>query len=215
MRLLVVVAVASLSVAAASAQPLAGERYYMTVFGAQSSPLRLRLTHTFAEFTRTVPTPMGEMVAESHTVSWMPATLRIRPLALRPEPGTNLTLQQTLDWVASFNGRVSMWGPREIGPERYYPSIVRKAQLESGTMSYRAIGGFSRDSQVSNCGQSFSRAGPVVGRIYLQPVPLPGELGTGRLVRRYERAGAFVEPGVNHPQLLPALGATTYPLIQR
>lgn len=198
-----------------AAEPADGERYYMTVFGAQSVPFRTRHTHTFAEFTRTVPTPTGEAVAETHTVSWLPATLRVRPLAVRPEPGVNLTLAETFAWVGSFGGRVSAWGPYQIGPDRYYPAVERKAELESGGIAYRAVGGFTRDAAVSNCGQSFSRAGPVVGRQFLQPTPLPGITGTAQLVNRYNRAGAFIDPSVRHTELLPAIGADRYPLTPR
>lgn len=200
---------------AASAQPQTGERYYMTLFGAQSVPFRTRNTHTFATFTRTTPTPSGEAVAESHTVSWLPSTLRVRPLAVRPEPGVNLTLDQTFQWVSSFDGRVSAWGPYEIGPDRFYPAVARKADLESGAISYRAVGGLTRSVAVSNCGQSFSRAGPVVGRRFLQPTPAAGESGTTHLADRYLRAGAFVDPGVRHTELLPAIGANRYPVTLR
>jgi hypothetical protein len=198
----------------AVAQPVPGERYYMTLFGAQSVPFRNRLTHTFAEFTRTVPTPYGEAVAESHTVSWLPATLRIRVFALRPEPGVNLSLQQTFDWVASFGGRVSGWGPYELGPDRYYPTLQRKAELESGAILYRAVGAVLRSDPISNCGQSFTRADPVLGRRF-QPTPAPGESGTTHLARRYLRAGAFLDPPVAHPELVPAIGADRYPVTWR
>jgi hypothetical protein len=205
----------ALTTGTASAQPDSGDRDYMTLFGAQSAPFRTRNTHTFATFTRTVPTPSGEAVAESHTVSWLPATLRVRPLALRPEPGANLSLDQTFQWVLTFDGRVSAWGPYEIGPERYYPAVARKADLESGAISYRAVGGLTRSAAVSNCGQSFSRAGPVVGRKFLQPTPAAGESGTTHLAGRYQRAGAFVDPGVRHTELLPAIGADRYPITLR
>jgi hypothetical protein len=207
--------VVALCAVPAAAQTPPGDHYYMTLFGAQSVPFRTRNTHTFAEFTRTVPTPAGEAVVESHTVSWLPATLRVRPLALRPEPGVNLTLQQTFDWVGSFAGRVSVWGPYEIGPDRYFPAVARKAELESGAVAYRAVGGFTRSAPVSNCGQSFSRAGPVVGKRFWQPTPAAGESGTTHLAERYLNAGAFLNPTVKHTALLPAIGADRYPVTPR
>src|SRR4051812_162617 len=63
------------------------ERYYMVLFGAQSVPIRGRLTHTWATYVRTQVTPKGETPVAIDTISWMPKTLEIRPLALLPEPG--------------------------------------------------------------------------------------------------------------------------------
>src|SRR5262245_28661533 len=82
--------------------PVTGERFYIALFGAQSVPLRTRNTHTWATFVRTAVTPIGEFPIAVDTISWLPASLSIRPLALRREPGANLTLDQTFQWVASF-----------------------------------------------------------------------------------------------------------------
>src|SRR5439155_25181493 len=98
----------------AQAPSVAGERYYMTLFGTQSVPFRTRYTHTWAIFARTAMTPAGEVVVAVDTISWMPATLEIRPLALVPEPGVNISHLETVRWLASFDGRVSAWGPYEI-----------------------------------------------------------------------------------------------------
>jgi len=64
----------------------------------------------------------------------MPATLHIRQLALRTEPGVNLSLSQTYDWIASFNGRVSVWGPYEISAEQFGHYLSRKNSLDSGAV---------------------------------------------------------------------------------
>jgi hypothetical protein len=67
--------------------PVICYRHYATLFGAQSVPFRIRYTHTWGTVVRTAVTPTGEYPVQIDTVSWMPATLEIRPLALRPEPG--------------------------------------------------------------------------------------------------------------------------------
>lgn len=195
--------------------PVLGERYYATVFGTQSVPLRIKYTHTWATYVRTVVTPAGEFPAAINTVSWMPATLDIRPLALRPEPGVNLNLAETFAWVATFNGRVSCWGPYEISADRYGRLVARKEQLDTGEFQYRAIGALTRRGDVSNCGQSFARSAPQVGRRYLQPTPDPGENGTSRLVARYERLDAFVGGPVKHDWILTVIGADQYPFTRR
>lgn len=185
--------------------------YYGTVFGSGSNPLRAKHTHTFATFSRVTETPAGPVV-ENHTISWMPATLNIRPLALRPEVGVNLTQEESLRWAESHGIRTSAWGPFTISPERFDALLARKADLESGQIRYRAIGGLRKSSAISNCGQSFPRAG-VVGQKYLQPTPLPGEVGTSRLVERGLRHSPY--PVYERPDLLPAVLAPGHPVVHR
>lgn len=191
------------------------ERYYLTLYGAESSPFRIRHTHTFATFTRTAVTPSGEIPLSTDTISWMPATLNIRAFALRPETGVNLSLNETFEWISSFNGHASMWGPYEIDPDRYARFLARKADLDSGAFQYRAIGAFTRGGDVSNCGQSFARSSPIVGRKYFQPTPSPGENGTSQLAARYLRVGALQNNGATYPWLIPAIGADQYSLVAR
>lgn len=191
------------------------ERYYMTLFGAQSVPPRTSQTHTWATFVRTHTTGAGEIVVAVDTVSWMPADLKIRAWALRRQPGVNLTFDETIDWIASFGGRVSSWGPYEIDADRYGRFLSRKADLESGTIAYRALGAVTFKSRVSNCGQSFARSSPIVGRRYLQPTPSPGETGTSKLAERYLKAGALQDGGAEYPWLLAATGADRYPMVPR
>lgn len=199
----------------AFAQPVPGEHYYLTVFGSQSVPYRTRYTHTWATFVRTTPLADGGVAVQADTISWMPATLHIRPSAVRPEPGVNLSLVETLAWAAAVNSRVSVVGPFEIDAGRYARLAARKAELESGAIHYRAAGGLTHQSPVSNCGQSFPRASPVVGRRFLQPTPEPGEHGATRLAARYVRAGAFLDPAVTHPCLLPAMGVDPAAVVRR
>jgi len=145
----------------------------------------------------------------------MPATLHIRQLALRTEPGVNLSLSQTYDWIASFNGRVSVWGPYEISAEQFGHYLSRKNSLDSGAVQYRAIGTLTRNLGVSNCGQSFSFASRHLRQQYGQPTPSPGENGTSKLVERYIRVGALDDPTTTHEWLLPLIGANDYPATHR
>jgi hypothetical protein len=199
--------------AAAPAAP-AAERYYMLIYGTQTVPPWPRYSHTWATFVRTVATPSGEMVASVDTVSWLPETKIVRPQALRPEPGKNLTLEETVELVQSNNGRISAWGPYEIDSYRYVRFIARKEELESGKLLYRAIGGLTRNSNVTNCGQSFAHSSPIVGRRW-QPTPKPGEDGTSHLALRYLRVGALLNNGAEHPWLLKSIGADYFPVTYR
>jgi hypothetical protein len=205
----------ALGLLAPAQNPQPAERYYIVLFGAQAVPFDVKHTHTFATFVKTERLPVGERIVAVDTVSWMPATMNIRPFAVFPEPGVNLTLRQTFDWIASYHGRVSKWGPYEIDCDRYARYLARKADLESGEFTYRAVGAITRNDKISNCGQSFARASPIVGRRYLQPTPQPGENGTSDLVRRYFRVGAFQDNGATHPWLIPAIQADVYPSTTR
>ena len=184
-----------LSASTVLAQPAAESRYFLVLYGAQSVPFRAADTHAWAAFVKTTPSTGGQVTVHADTISWMPATLRIHPWDLRREPGVNLTGEQTLEWARSVNARITMLGPFEIDQEHYERLSARKNELESGNISYRAIGGLTRNAPVSNCGQSFTRASSIVGRRYWQPVPLPGERGVKRLAARYARFGEFVTPG--------------------
>jgi hypothetical protein len=209
-RLLALSALAVLSgfsLRPASAQ----DGYYITVFGSGSHPLATRRTHTFATVSHVQQTPEGP-VAVNDTISWMPATLHIRPFALRPEPGVNLTQEESLRWAESVGIRTSMWGPFEITPERYAALMARKADLENGRIAYRAVGGFTKSAPVSNCGQSFARAG-VVGQKFLEPTPYPGEQGTSKLVERGIRTAPH--PVVERPELRPAIVSPDHPVTVR
>src|SRR5262245_46336323 len=64
----------------------ADERYYILVFGSQTTPKLARYTHTWATMVRTGTLPgRSEPVLEVSTISWMPASLEIRPARLSVE----------------------------------------------------------------------------------------------------------------------------------
>jgi hypothetical protein len=203
-----------LNPAAPQATAQSPDRYYMIIYGTQTVPPWARYSHTWATFVRTTGTPSGEMVASVDTVSWLPETKKVRPLALRPEPGKNLTLEETVELVRVNNGRISAWGPYEIDEYRYQRFIARKEELEGGKLLYRAIGGLTRNSPITNCGQSFARSSPIVGSRW-QPTPKPGEDGTSHLALRYLRVGALLNNGAEHPWLISAISADYFPVTYR
>ena len=137
--------VAGLLVASFAAEASADDRYFVMIFGSESVPKRARYTHTWATVVRAVP-ESGDKEAytlESQTISWMPANLVIRPLALRPECGVNLSLQATLRDSACKGECIAMWGPYELTPERG-PIIWERAacqinRLNSGAVLYKCV----------------------------------------------------------------------------
>jgi hypothetical protein len=110
------------------------ERYYAMIFGSQSSPKRLRYTHTWATFIRVVgegDDPSGYQVYQ-HRISWLPASLDVRTWALLPERGVNLDLYATLEAVYRNGESVTRWGPFEMLPQVYARSLKVKEILDSG-----------------------------------------------------------------------------------
>src|SRR5262245_3652073 len=99
----------------------ANERYYVIVFGSQSSPKLPRLTHTWVTGVRaTWNDGQTEPTLETHTISWMPATLHIRTFSRHVEPGVNLNMYDSIKIMQSKGERVSMWGPYEMRPHVFY-----------------------------------------------------------------------------------------------
>ena len=113
-----------------------GERYYLLVFGSQTTPKVPRFTHTWITFVRV----QGDgCELEQHTISWMPATLFIKTFQPFVEPGVNLTLIESIEMARSYGERVSLWGPYEIPPGLYRKLLLQKQYIESGAIGYQCI----------------------------------------------------------------------------
>src|SRR3954452_17178516 len=89
----------ALAAALVAGSARADEHFYVIVFGAQRNSYDPASTHTFAIFVRAECNATGAGVLDTVTISWMPRTLKVRPRALLPEDGVNLTLEQTFDWI--------------------------------------------------------------------------------------------------------------------
>src|SRR5690348_8318895 len=73
---------------AAAIQTLPGDRYFILVFGSQSTPKRARYTHSWATVVKVTGCDgSGTPAVEEQTISWLPVTLNVRPLSCRVEPG--------------------------------------------------------------------------------------------------------------------------------
>src|SRR3954467_1812332 len=124
--------------AAITAPP--GERYFVLVFGSQSTPKKAKYTHTWSTVVKVngCGGPGGPAV-EEHTISWMPASLDIHPTSFRVEPGANLKLHFTIEEMLRHDERVSVWGPYEVSPGFYHRFLTQKGFLESGVIGYQCI----------------------------------------------------------------------------
>jgi hypothetical protein len=205
------IATTTLAVATPAAE---APRYYFLLYGGQSLPFKPRTAHTWATFVKAAPAADGTTLVESVTISWLPATGKVVPYRLRPEPGRNYTLAETFAIAARQGDRVSMWGPFEIDAGRYELAVAQAARLESGVIRYRAIDSLRRNQSVQHCVHAITYADPAMSR-YIQPVLQVGEPGTSRLAKRYHRNGVFIGAPVTHDWVIPAIGADQYPVIRR
>ena len=88
---------------------------------------------------------------ETTVISWLPASGVIEVVRLRPEPGNNFGLTETLDWAAALRLRVSAWGPYRIKRELYDSAARQVKRLESGAIAYKAIDLVRPNDVVINC----------------------------------------------------------------
>jgi hypothetical protein len=201
----------------ASASPARSEeRYYLLVFGSQSCPKIPRFTHTWATAVRASIDDQSRQVCrvEAFTISWYPATLRIRPWVLRPEPGVNLELHDTIRLVLHHKEEVAVWGPYEISQELFARYVAQKAQLESGVMQYQTIDPIRLCSNVIDCIHAVSDVDPISDwRRY--PLGRGGEIASQQIVNMIHCRGRVLNPGQNNDWLLAALGLNQYPLVPR
>jgi hypothetical protein len=189
-----------------------GERYYAMVFGSQTSPKRLRYTHTWATFVRVMDDPgvPGACQVYQHSISWLPETLEVRVWNLFPEPGVNLDLYATLAEVYRQGQSVTMWGPFEIEGPIYERSLGVKRILDSHTARYRAIS-TPRNLLVSDCIHAVTAVDPQFGRGHY-PLIRIGNPASRFIARQVVMRSAFDQHQTNASWLIPWLGLDRYPI---
>ena len=188
------------------------ERYYVLIFGAQPSPKIIKDSHTWATFIRVVgegADPAGYQVI-AHTISIVPATLRVRTLALDAEPGRNLNLEETLAYARDRAANVTAWGPFLIRPDVYQKSLEVWALVSSGAVRYRAIDSIC-NVFISDCIHAVSAVDPKFGR---EHYPL---IRTGKSASRYiaRQIVKRIDPNRVEPDeawLITALGLDRHPV---
>jgi hypothetical protein len=195
-----------------------GERYYILVFGSQSTPKQAKYTHTWATAVRvTAADGRIEATVEEHTISWMPRTLVIRPLARASETGVNLGLHVTIDEMLKHDERVSVWGPYEIGPGLFQRFLIQKQFLESGQVGYQCIDSWGEAARLGtgcDCIHAITDMDPQFDRREY-PLSRFGDAASRHIVRELRERPVIIGPGRNHDWLLAALGLGEYPLVRQ
>lgn len=197
---------------AAPGRAAADERCYVVIFGAQPTPKIIRDSHTWATFVRTVgegPDPAGYQVF-AHTISFVPASLRVRTLALDPEPGINLDLEGSLAYCRDRGAAVTAWGPFLIRPQVYQRSLEVYSLVGSGAVRYRAIDTLTNQF-VADCIHAVTAVDPKFGRGHY---PL---IRTGKAASRYiaGQIATRTDPEIlnpDQPWILAALGLDRHPV---
>lgn len=199
----------------AQSVPPPNERYYLMMFGSQSTPRQAKYTHTWATVVKVTDNGPGASPGiDAQTISWMPATLEIRPLSLRTEPGVNLDLDTTIREMLKHDEKIVMWGPYEIWHGGYVRFVTQKAFVESGAIGYQCtdtIGEAARTGLGSDCIHAITDLDPLHRRGNY-PLLFFGISGSRHALRQIMIRGALIDPDKTHDWLIPALGLDKYPL---
>src|SRR5262245_12613377 len=103
------------------------ERYFLLVFGAQTTPKLPRFTHCRAPAVKLSQCGPGTRpVVAQDTISWLPASCEVRPWRFHVEMGKNLDLYTSLAVTLENCERVSVWGPYEISAGVYRKFLMQK-----------------------------------------------------------------------------------------
>jgi hypothetical protein len=197
----------------------AEERYYVLIFGSESTPRLPRYTHTWATFVKASgedPDASKCRIDEVFTISWLPANMKVRALRLRPEEGVNLDLETTLLQILPRQ-RVSQWGPFQISQELYERAVARKAELESGAVKYKASDpNFGpRVAYISNCIHAITDIDPDYGRLYYLELRRFGEAASHWAAHQLVFRGRRINPDEDLDWLNQRLGLDEYPIVHR
>jgi hypothetical protein len=146
------------------------------------------------------------------TISWLPATLDIHASRLRPEPGVNLPLYDTLDLALSTRQNVAQWGPYECQPRLYEIACEFADKLASGTVLYRAGDLLPEQPGVSNCIYAVIQAAGQNDTLGVTTLAF-GDKASRLITRRLEPW--LINRNQEHLWLNERLGLDAYPIDHR
>jgi hypothetical protein len=188
------------------------EAYYVIVFGSEPTPKRLRDSHTWVSYVRVVgqgADPAGWQVANVHTISWVPASKDVRIYAPHPEPGINLDLARTFEFVYSCGASVDVWAPIRVSPQLYQASVIQWGRLQRGEVLYQAID--PPGDHVYDCIHANTALDPRYGQSHY-PLVRVGKSASAYLVKQLGMRDAYFNPYEDATWILSALGIDRYPV---
>src|SRR5262249_20727822 len=143
-------------------------RYFVILFGSQTTPRIPRYTHTWGTVVKVTQVPgCAEPDVEAHTISWLPESLEIRVWRVWVEPGVDLELHTTIEKMLQTGQRVSMWGPYETWHGLYKRFRTQKAFLDTGIIGYQCtdtVGEAARKGNGCDCFHALSDMDPLFDR---------------------------------------------------
>jgi hypothetical protein len=196
-------------VALTAAAAQATEGYYVVFFAAQTPDNQAKFAHTFAAFVRVDDIRAKSPAIQAAVISWLPANGNVRVVKLRPEPGKNFGLKETLNWAAELRLNVSAFGPYPIRKELYDSAVRQVKMLESGVVAYKAVD-VARGNPVSNCIHALSDLDIV--KEPLMTGAAHGEEATALVVRFFR---PWMVQGPPAPWLLDRLGLRNFKIAMR
>jgi hypothetical protein len=203
---------------AAAVTTAPGERYFVLVFGSQSSPKLPKYTHSWATLVKVTENGRpGGATVEEQTISWMPSSLDIHPWSFFVEPGVNLGLHATIEEMLRKRERISVWGPYEVGPGLAYRFQVQRTFMTSGQVAYQCIdsvGQAARTGAGCNCIHAVTDMDPLFDRNQY-PLSYFGDSASLNLVRQMHTRPIIICPEADHSWLLPLLGLDKYHIERR
>jgi hypothetical protein len=193
------------------------ERFYVMVFGSQQIVRVPRFTHTWVTVVKVTTNPGCADQIEEKTISWMPASLVIRPCSPSTEPGINLGLHETIAEMEKHHECVSMWGPYETWSGLWKRFVTQKEFLETGALAYQCSDSFgeaAREGNGSNCFHAVTDMDPEYDRLQY-PLFFFGNAASRNIVRQISERPILIHPGQTHDWLIAALGLDKYSMVRR
>jgi hypothetical protein len=195
-----------------------GERYFILVFGSQQKIKHPKYTHSWATVVKVTETDKPEAPKVEHqTISWLPTTLNIRVFSLCVEPGTNLTMDFTIEEMLRNCERVSMWGPYEVSAGFVHRFTVQREFMESGQVGYQCIDTVGEAGLCGNgcdCIHAITDMDPHFDRSRY-PLAYFGDAASENIVAQIQTRPIIMNPEADHSWLLPLLGLDKYPIVRR
>jgi len=188
------------------------ERFYLLLFTAQDAVKLPRETHTWAVMARVV----DGRITETPSISWLPSDLKIKPLVLHVESGSNFSFDHTIHWtLTTTRQRIAIWGPYDADPQLYDRFTTRKTELESGAIGYQCLdflGEAAARRNGVNCVHALTPIGSRGPGEALQPY---GHSSGLYISQTLERRGLVAPYSPSNDWLLSALGLDRVPLDRR
>lgn len=177
----------------------------MVLFAFQGKKIATNLptnSHTFATFIKA-----DRKNSERKTISWFPKSGFVDAFKLLPEPGVNLTLEQSVKLANNKKLRRAYFGPFEIQKTLYDAAVTQEDRLEKKLVEYKTTDRQFRPDIAVNCQHAVSDMwsdGELLNTGILYGIPGTEKIGKyfSKWIINQATSGSFHE---EHPEILDIL----------